>query len=413
MKYKVRAAPFEPEINKRAQMRIAHGALTNSKRPECFVNGFYPTHLISGRGVKVKDVRGYEYVDYICGLGVNILGYAHTTVGDAAKDAIDKGPTLSLSTVKEVELAEKINDIFPFMEKVRFLKNGSDSCYAALRIARAFKKNNNFVLSEGYHGIGEEFVSMTPPANGIPPHPYIQPLRKDYSDEDIKAVAAVIIEPFMTDGSDERIMWLRKLRDACTKYGTVLIFDETIHALRVPKLSVASYTGITPDLMIFGKALGNGFPISVIGGRADIMDSDYFISSTFAGEMASISAGIACLKALQSSSYDINFLWAKAGAFVQRFNDMSPKVKLEGYNTRGVFVGEPLDKALFMQEACRSGLLFGPSWFYAFPHIDLDDIVFNTLQDVFFRIKSQNIKLEGALPKKPIAQQQREGIKNV
>lgn len=402
-KHKVSGSRVDLEYRKRAEAVIAHSALTNSKRPECFVNGFYPTHFTGGNGVCLTDTRNNKYTDFICGLGSNLLGYGHTLTVDAAIQALKRGPTLSFSSTVEVELAEKIIEIMPFIQKVRFLKSGSEGCAASVRIARAFT-GRNVILSEGYHGFHDEFTSLTPPANGVPPHLFIKPLSPDLIDE---TVGGVILEPIMTDMSDERIKWLRDIRERCTKVGALLIFDETITALRFPRFCVANYLGIEPDLIVFGKALANGMPISCVGGRGDAMNSDYFVSSTFAGETASLSAALACLKALQKS-YDINHLWSAGSRFQARFNELSEHVKIEGYPTRGVLKGEDLPKALFMQESCRAGLLFGASWFYAFPHIDLEDQILAILKDVFFRLNSSNIKLEGALPKKPIAQTIRE-----
>ena len=263
------------------------------------------------------------------------------------------------------------------------------------------------VLSEGYHGFHDEFISLTPPAHGIPPHEHIEKLPEDYSEELLARADAVIIEPIMTDLSPERIKWLQKLRDDCTRLEVVLIFDETITAFRFPRFCAANYLGIKPDIIVFGKALANGFPLSCVGGRAEIMNADYFVSSTYAGDNVAIAAALANIKAIQKS-YDLNHLWRTGLQFQERFNAMSPHVKIEGYPTRGVLKGDDMKKALFMQETCRAGLLFGASWFWAFPHIDLTEQIFNVLKDVFLKLQLGNVKLEGELPKKPIAQVIRE-----
>ena len=132
--------------------------------------------------------------------------------------------------------------------------------------------------------------------------------------------------------------------------------------------SVAQYLGIAPDLIVFGKALGNGFPIACVGGRAELMEQDYFVSSTFAGETVSIAAAIACITALQRT-YDLNHLWRSGERFVEKFNATAFGVRITGYATRGVLSGDEMARALFMQESIKAGLLFGPSWFFAFPHI--------------------------------------------
>jgi glutamate-1-semialdehyde aminotransferase len=409
------ASRVDHEIKKRAEQCIAHGALTNSKRAQSFVNGVYPTHLIAGKGVHVTDTRNYQYTDFICGLGTNLLGYGQTIVVDAVVKAAKQGPTLSLSTPKEIELAEKIKEIMPFIERVKFLKTGSEGCSAAVRIARAYKQakrggSKTFgsfkVLSENYHGWHDEFVSLTPPANGVPRFDSIETLTEDYSDECLSRADAVIIEPISLDLSPARIEWLRKLKSDCVRLDVVLIFDETITALRFPKYSVANYYSIQPDLIVFGKALGNGFPISCVGGRAALMEQDYFVSSTFAGETCAIAAGLACITALQRT-YDLQHLWNCGRRFIEKFNAEAFGVQIQGYNTRGILAGDDLPKALFMQESVRAGLLFGPSWFFAFPHIELEDQVLSVVKDVSMKLRN-GVKLEGDLPKRPIAQQIRE-----
>lgn len=403
MKNIYQSSKCDVEIKKRAEECIAQKALTNSKRPEVFVNGFFPTHITGGHGVHLQDTQKNLFIDFICGLGTNLLGYGNQLVLNAAIEAGRSGATHSLSHIKEVELAEKIKEIMPFVERVKFLKSGSEGCSASIKIARAFTGRDK-ILSDAYHGWHDEFVSLTPPALGVPPHHYI---RKLSPDSDFSDVAAIIIEPVMTEFSDKRIEELKSLRQKCTDSGTLLIFDETITGMRFPKWSVAGYTGISPDLIIFGKALANGYPLSCVGGKAEIMNGDYFVSSTFAGDAVAISAALATIKAIQKS-YDLNHLWRSGLLFQERFNALSENVKIEGYPTRGIIVGSDMHKALFMQEACRAGLLFGPSWFWAFPHIEISDQIINVLKDVFRKLSLGNVKLEGDLPKKAIAAKIRE-----
>ena len=134
------ASKFDAEIAKRAEACIAQKALTNSKRPECFVNGFYPTHVVGGHGVHLQDTQNNLFIDFICGLGSNILGYGNTLTTNAAIEASRRGVTFSLSSVREIELAEKIQELMPFVERVKFLKTGSEGCSAAIKIARAFQQ---------------------------------------------------------------------------------------------------------------------------------------------------------------------------------------------------------------------------------------------------------------------------------
>jgi glutamate-1-semialdehyde 2,1-aminomutase len=393
------------ESPKLAEGIIAQKALTNSKRPASFVEGVYPTHVLSGSGCMLTDTAGNQYIDFICGLGANLLGYGNSPVVEAGIKALREGPTLSLSTDLEIKLGKKINEVMPFVERIKVLKSGSEGCTAAVRIARAFNKRQ-VLLTHGYHGWHDEFVSMQPPAFGVTHHANIGKLVN--LDQITNETAAVILEPVITELNDVRIEWLRDLRDKCTKTGTVLIFDETITALRFPNFCVANYLSIAPDIIIFGKALGNGMPISIVAGKKEVMECcEYFVSSTFAGERVSIASSIEVLTQLQKN-YDLNSLWEKGKYFCQKFNELFKDVKIDGYPTRGVLKGEPFDKAIFMQEACKAGLLFGASWFFNFNHIEKMDLTFSTLKEIALKMNIGNITLEGNMPKSPFAQQVRE-----
>jgi glutamate-1-semialdehyde aminotransferase len=386
----------------RADNCIAGGALTNSKRPESHVKGVYPTHLRRGRNEFVYDERGMRYLDYICGLGSSSLGYGPSVVNRAIAAEIENGYSLSFSSCLEVECAEAIQSLFPFIEKLRFLKTGSDACMAAVRFARAYT-GRAVVLSEGYHGHSDGFVSMTPPAEGVRDSFEYYDLSKREITSD---VACVIIEPVSIDFSPERIQWLRDLRKKCTDHGVVLIFDEVITGMRVPGYSVARHLGIDPDLICLGKAIASGMPLSVVGGRREIMDNkDVFISSTYAGERLSLAACMATLEEIKRLG--IMNLWESGQYFLERFNGLSDRIKIKGYPTRGVFQGESLDKALFFQEACRAGILFGPSFFYGFLHPQHDAFTLSICKDVLGRIEGGNVKLLGEMPVSPFSQKVR------
>jgi glutamate-1-semialdehyde 2,1-aminomutase len=393
--------------SKRAELSIAQGALTNSKRPACFIRGVFPTHLERGDGAIVWDTQGKRYVDFICGLGSSLLGHAHPEIETAITAAFRKGATLSLGTPLEVELAEKLQGAFPCIERIKILKTGTEGCIAALRIARA-ATGRTTVLSDGYHGWSDEFVSMTPPAYGVPDVPGGH-IRKFLGIDQITTdTAAVIIEPVVTDASPERQAWLKELRVKCNHTGAMLIFDEVITGYRFPRLSVARWAGVDPDLMVLGKAMGGGLPIAVVGGREKVMSSrEYFISSTFAGEMCSISAALKVTQLVQTK-YKLDELWAHGARFFRIFNALYPeKIRIDGYPTRGVFVGEKETIDLFRQEACKAGLLFSTSVFFSFPHIDLAERALSTCHDIMSRIKTGAVRLEGEPSVTPFAQQMR------
>lgn len=393
------------ETQKRADKVIAQRALTNSKRPASFVEGVYPTHLLSGAGCTVTDTAGNTYVDFICGLGANLLGYGQSSLVAAGTKALREGATLSLSTNLEVILGEKICEIMPFVERVKFLKSGSEGCTAAVRIARA-ATGRKWVLTQGYSGWHDEFVHLQPPALGIVNE--YHSMRLESLEQITTDTAAVILEPIITDHSETRIAFLRALRERCTAMGALLIFDETITALRFPGYCVANWCRVKPDLIVFGKAIGGGLPLSVVGGSASVMDcGEYFVSSTWAGERVAIATAIELIVLLQKS-FDLAHLWNSGEKFQAQFNAIVPDVKLEGYPTRGILAGDPMPKAIFMQEACRGGLLFGASWFLSFPHIEQMDQIISTLKEIVLKIKVTKPKLDGQMPKSPFAQSMRE-----
>lgn len=397
--------------HRRAQDCIAQNALTNSKRPECFVFGEYPTHLKGGSGGVVVDHENKNYIDFICGLGSNLLGYAYPPVVHAAWMAMKGGATLSLSSCSEILFAEELKGHFPFIDKIKILKSGSEAASAAVRIARAYT-GKSVILSDGYHGWHDIFVSLTPPALGIKDEFNIGTI-SDLSWTQSKSLAAIIIEPVSTDISEERRLYLQELREFCTIKGILLIFDEIITGFRFPKFSVSNYWGIYPDLILLGKAMANGLPISVVGGKKEIMEAGkeeggYFVSSTFAGERPSLEASRVVMREL-SSKRILETIWERGREFLEKFNAIAPEiVRIEGYPTRGVLKGNEGHIALFFQESIRAGILFGPSWFFCLGHIDLIDQVISTSKDILTRIKNNEVQLTGDMPVKAFAQKMRE-----
>lgn len=412
--------PFR--LHRRAQECIAQGYLTNSKRPESHVKGVYPTHVRYGQGCYLWDHDDKRYMDFITGLGTNLLGYGHEIVNQAIAAQLRGGYSHSFATHHELETAEKVKELFPFVDCVKFLKSGSEACSAAVRIARA-ATGRDVVYSEGYHGWHDGFVSLTPPAKGVPEQ-WTSPnecsasrawqtlsenapsaTRSDYVGE----AAAVIVEPVITDWSDERRKWLQDLRERCTRDGTLLIFDEVISGFRFPRYSVASFWGITPDLIVLGKAMGNGMPIAAVGGKYAVMNgAEYFVSSSYAGEVLSLAAAKATMTLLQTK-FSLGNLWKDGEEFQKEFNSVCPeKVRIEGYPTRGVFAGDSVAKATFFQEACKAGFLFGPSFFLNFPAAAEWKIAMNALKLILGRVARGEVKLEGEMPKSPFAQRVRE-----
>lgn len=394
------------EWQRRSLEAIHHGSLTNSKRPDCFVKGIYPTHFVKGEGCYLFDSENKKYIDFVCGLGSNLFGYANLHINEAIVRQVTRGTLFSFSSTLEVEAAERLKEKLHFVAKLRFLKTGSEACTAAIRIARSHTERSK-ILSHAYHGWHDPFVSLSPPHIGVPYDPNIETL--DNLNQITDEVAAVIIEPIITDFSESRLTYLQALKKKCQQVGALLIYDEIITGMRWPQFTFANDSGIYPDIICLGKAFGGGLPLSVVGTKLGIGDNqEWFVSSTFAGEMLSLSAMMKCISMLEST-HKIDDLWANGESFLKAFNSINPDlITIEGYPTRGVFkANTDLTKALFFQEACRAGILFGSSWWFNFKHMEVKDIVLSACRDILQRIKHGHVKLEGQMPTTPFAQKQR------
>ena len=279
------------------------GASTGSKR----VEGLYgspdavgPTHFAQAVGCRVTDVDGNEYLDCTMALGSVALGYAETNVTRSVVDAVARGNVAGLSSAREVEVAERLCGVIPCADKVQFLKTGAEAMAAAVRLARTYTARD-IVIASGYFGWldwAAEDAAGVPEATRRP----VRRVPRDDVEALIKAVddagsqlAAIVIEPVV-----ERLPsseWIAKARELATAAGAVLIFDEIKTGFRLRTGGYQAFAEIVPDLSAFGKAMANGFPLSIVCGHHDIMDAakKTWISSTLASEGAALAAAAAVL----------------------------------------------------------------------------------------------------------------------
>jgi acetylornithine/succinyldiaminopimelate/putrescine aminotransferase len=189
------------------------------------------------------------------------------------------------------------------------------------------------------------------------------------------------------------------LRALCTEKKVVLIFDEVITGFRVPHYSIANMFEIQPDLICLGKALGDGDPIAIMGGKREIMDAEgVFISNTHNGELRGIRAALNTLDFLTEAK--LMDLWERGEWFQKAFNAINPKVQIVGYPTRGELRGEELSRALFMQEAAKRGYFFGRAWFMHFGFTgDFLDKVLEVAREISAAIEAGKVTLEGKMPR--------------
>lgn len=389
---------------RRANASIAQGALTNSKRLSTFIKGVTPSHATHAEGAYLFGIDGRRYIDFCSANGTNLFGYAHPAIRQAIEAQLKKGWLYSLSSTMEVECAELVKNHIPFIKKVRFLKNGSDACEAAVRIAIAHTGRER-VLSSGYHGFGSQFIYLSPPALGVPKQQHIESFTS--LDQIRSDIACVILEPIQTDNSPARHEWLKTVVDKCKKNGVLVIFDEIITGFRYPNYCFSAWYGLYPDIICLGKAAGSGLPLAIVGLREGIGDDkEWFVSSTCAGELLSLAVMKQTFQML-NGKFKLEELWLEGQAFLDEFNAISKNIQIEGYPTRGVLKAEPLMKALFMQEAHKAGLLFGPSWFFGFQHLGMRQTVISSCRDILQRIENGHVKLEGEMPSSPFADQVR------
>jgi glutamate-1-semialdehyde 2,1-aminomutase len=254
-------------------------------------------YVKQGKGARVTDLDDNVYIDYRLGYGPAILGYAHPEVDEAARQGMSVGGVFALSTERELSVAERISRMVPAAELVRFSNSGTEAVMAALRLARAYTGRDDYVILEGsYHGLFDAAMWYTPMDKwkevGDPEvYPYSEgvPLAtRNFAHfvqandanqlEDVfrrrgNRIACLLIEPIMGNclGIAADPEYLRAARSLCDQYGVVLIIDEVKTGFRVARGGVQELYGVHADLCTFAKAVGNGYPISVLAGREEIM----------------------------------------------------------------------------------------------------------------------------------------------
>ena len=365
------------EWYERADQVIPGRAQTFSKGSNQHVRGVAPIFLAKGKGYKVWDVDGNEYIDYIQGLLPNILGYAHEGVNAAVAEQLAQGHSFSLPHPLEVELAERLMRIIPCAEKVRFGKNGSDATSGAVRAARALTGRERIACC-GYHGWQDWYIGSTTRNAGVPEavraltHPFqynnLDSLR-NLLEEHAGEFAAVIMEP--VNFSAPSLGFLEGVKELTHRHGALLIFDEICTGFHFGLGGAQKKFGVTPDMACFGKAMGNGFPISCIVGRADVMNifEDIFFSFTFGGEIASMAAAMKVLDVLETTPA-IAQIEANGRVLKEALNALAKeaglqdRIRCSGYPFWSLikFLDEDgkdslLVRSLFTQECVKRGLL--------------------------------------------------------
>jgi len=373
------------ELHRRSEGLIPAYSQTLAKGPTQHVNGVAPKYLKRGKGAKVWDVDGNEFLDYNIGIGPISLGYCYPEVDDAIRQQLINGITFSLTNPLEVELSELVRDVVPNAESVRISKTGADVTSAAVRVSRAFTGRDK-ILCCGYHGWHDWYIGLTSRKAGVPQDVInlVEPI--NYNDiESVKEklskdVACVILEPMIFDFPEND--FLKELQKLCEANGTLLIFDEMWTGFRLALGGGQEYFGVTPDLACYSKAIANGMPISVLTGRKDVMrlfDEEVFFFTTFGGEALSLAAAIATIHEIRDNK--VTEYLAKTGErLISGYNEIATELNIDGFTrckghpARSIVVfdesaGNPLHlKSLVQQELIRHGILWSGFHNICFSH---------------------------------------------
>jgi len=291
----------------RAEKTIPLGTQTFSKSKTQFPLGVSPFYATRAKGSRLWDADGHDYIDFINSLCSVTLGYNDPDVTAAVAAQLENGVIFSLPTELEIEVAELLTQIVPSAERVRFGKNGSDATAGAIRVARAFTGRDRVAVC-GYHGWQDWYIGSTARNRGVPQATRDLTQRFDYNNlesldrlfrEHPGEFAAVILEPMNT--TDPAPGFLEGLAEATRKHGALLVFDEIITGFRLANGGAQELFGVKPDLTTLGKGIANGYPLSAVVGRADVMQlmEEVFFSFTMGGEALSLAAAVAALTKLK------------------------------------------------------------------------------------------------------------------
>lgn len=396
----------------RALKSIPLGSQTFSKSITQYPYGVSPYFIQRGDKAHVWDVDGNEYVDFVCGLLAMMLGYNDPDVKAAVLRQMEEGTIFSLPHPIEAIVAEKICEMVPCAEMVRFGKNGTDATSAAIRISRAHTKRDRVAIC-GYHGWQDWYIGATTRNLGIPKavselsHMFaynnldsLNDLFKKYPGE----FAAVIMEPMNTTFPHPG--YLESVKELAHKNGALFVFDEIITGFRFAPGGAQELFGVTPDLATFGKGVANGYPLSIITGKEEYMMvmNDIFFSGTFGGDTLSLAAANATMDKIRRE--DVCGKIKNTGEKI--LNTLNPSIQNHGLQDVISLSGHPAwpfvmikdvakyaafqIKTLYLQEMFKRGILTVGTFNISFAHTDADVDALAKAWDETMDIISRGIK---------------------
>ena len=399
-------------LNERLHQLIPGGAHTYAKGDDQFPPGCFPI-MKKGKGCHVWDADDNEYIEYGMGLRSVTLGHAYEPVVEAAYKQMLLGVNFGRPSTIELACAEEFLEIVPGMDMVKFAKNGSDVTSAAVKLARAYTGRDLIAIcsDQPFFSIDDWFIGATPMNAGVPKA--IQSLTVGFQYNNINSVrelfekysgqiAGVILE------AEERVKpennFLQQLKTLCQEKGAVLIFDEIKNGFRLHLGGAQQLHGVTPDLCTFGKAMGNGFSISALAGKRELMELGglrhqkervFMLSTTFGAEYHALAAAIATMNIYQQENV-IDYLYLQGERLLDGINRAIAETGLTEYfgvtGRTSNLVYYTLDqhrkpsqlfRTLFLQETIRRGLLM-PSLIVSYSHTNHDidktiELIYETL----------------------------------
>lgn len=411
------------ELYKKAKTLIPGGTMLLSKRPEMFLPEQWPSYFSKAKGCSVWDLDGNELIDMcIMGIGTNTLGYGNDEVDAAVMEIVKSGNMSTLSCPEEVYLAEKLVEINPWADMVRFARSGGEANAIAIRIARAASGKDNVAIC-GYHGWHDWYLSanhnggddlsghlipgLSP--NGVPKnlknsvHPFhynnFEELLDIVEKQNIGVIKMEVLRNF---GPEDN--FLQKVRDLATKKGIVLIFDECTSGFRETFGGIYQKYGVEPDMAMYGKTIGNGYALTTVVGKKEVMEAAQttFISSTFWTERIGPTAALATLKVMENiKSWELITAigkkmqngWSKLANQYQLNITISGIPALSTYNFNSEHA--MAYKTLITQEMLKKGFLASTNFYASTAHTnDKFESYFNALDEVFSLIKDCEIGLK-------------------
>jgi len=403
------------ELYKKAKTLIPGGTMLLSKRPEMFLPEHWPSYFSKAKGCRIWDLDGKELIDMtIMGIGTNTLGYGNQAVDAAVMETVKNGNMSTLSCPEEVYLAEKLIELNPWADMVRFARSGGEANSIAIRIARAASGKDKVAIC-GYHGWHDWYLSanhndedklskhllpgLSP--NGVPknlknsvyPFNYnnFEELLTIVKNNDIGVIKMEVVRNF---GPEDN--FLHKVRELATRNNIVLIFDECTSGFRETFGGIYQKYKVEPDMVMYGKTIGNGYALTAVVGKRSVMEAaqSTFISSTFWTERIGPVAALATLNEMERvKSWEV--ITENGKKMQEGWKNLASlhnlKITLAGIPALSTYTFNSKEalsyKTLISQEMLKKGILASTNFYASTAHTnDEFEIYFNVLDEIFKKI---------------------------